>query len=91
MMNVARINDDFREAGGEDSPSLCFYEAVKTRVGVSEVCRFHLFKPQLFSPSVEGSMVLDVFVEVHCFRGRCHTRIEDGRGDSTRFATPGTW
>lgn len=37
--SVARINDDFREFGGEDLPSLCFYETVKTRVGLSEVSR----------------------------------------------------
>lgn len=39
ISNVARINDDFRQVGGEDVPSLCYYETVKTRVGLSEVRR----------------------------------------------------
>ena len=37
ISNVSRINNDFHEYGGEDLPSLCFYETVQTRVGLREV------------------------------------------------------
>ena len=37
ISNASRINDDFREFDGESLPSLCFYETVKTGVGLHEV------------------------------------------------------
>lgn len=37
ISNASRINDDFREFDGESLPSLCFYETVKTHVGLHEV------------------------------------------------------
>lgn len=41
ISNASRINDDFREYDGEDLPSLCFYETVKTPVALSEVSLPH--------------------------------------------------
>ena len=39
IMNSSRINDDFREFGGENLQSICLFETAKTDVGLSEVQR----------------------------------------------------
>ena len=49
ILNADRINGDFREFEGEDVPSLCCYETVKTRVGLSEVCRSNFYLPTSFA------------------------------------------
>lgn len=49
LSSSSRINHEFRRLGGEDVPSLCFYETVKTYVGLQQ--RFIVSKEEASIPS----------------------------------------
>ena len=53
MTNISRINDDFRDFNGEKLSSLCFYETVKTRVGLDEVTQS--FPSLVYTPKIRCS------------------------------------